>query len=104
MEHKIQMNKEIINRALHSVIDDGQIKVPGWAKRIKLDIGLSVNAPNSEVWINKNDDLCVFGFEPNPYNISHIHNGSGHKIFSVQKMMEVHLVYSNQSILVSKIK
>jgi hypothetical protein len=83
MEHKIQMNQEIINRVLHSVINDGQIKVPTWAKRIKLDIGLSVNAPNSEVWINKNDDLCVFGFEPNPYNISHIHNG--------EKIWPVHL-------------
>ena len=46
-------------------------------KRIKIDIGLSHNVPHTLIWLgndNKNDDLYIFGFEPNPYNIKSILN------------------------------
>ena len=33
---------------------------------IKLDIGLSYNAPFSQVWLEKEPDLVVVGFEPHP--------------------------------------
>jgi FkbM family methyltransferase len=43
-------------------------KVPNHIKRIKLDVGLSYSAPHSQIWLdnNKENDLYVFGFEPNP--------------------------------------
>jgi FkbM family methyltransferase len=34
--------------------------------RVKIDVGLSYNAPQSQVWLEKQNDLVVFGFEPNP--------------------------------------
>ena len=41
-------------------------------KKIKIDIGLSYNAPQSKIWLDKEPDLMVIGFEPNPENISSI--------------------------------
>lgn len=43
-------------------------KIPENIKRIKLDIGLSYNAPHTQLWFENNieNDLYVFGFEPNP--------------------------------------
>ena len=39
--------------------------IPDHCKRAKLDIGLSYNAPHSQLWLDNNsDDLVVFGFEP----------------------------------------
>jgi FkbM family methyltransferase len=42
------------------------VTMPSYIKRIKIDIGLSYNAPQSQVWLENNPDLFVFGFEPNP--------------------------------------
>jgi len=72
---------KIIESVLNHVVEDNKIKIPEWAKRVKIDVGLSVNAPNSEVWINNDSDLCVFGFEPNTYNVKHLH--SGEKIWPI---------------------
>jgi len=72
-----------IETVLKNIIDNGKIKIPEWSRRVKIDVGLSINAPNSEVWINKDSDLCVFGFEPNTYNIKHIYDG--------EKIWPVHL-------------
>lgn len=52
--------------------EDGYIKIPDWAKRVKIDIGLSENAPQSQRWLEKEKDLLIFGFEPNPKNIEKI--------------------------------
>jgi hypothetical protein len=52
-------------------------KIPLNKKRVKIDIGLSYNAPQSQVWFkndNDDDDLYIFGFEPNPYNVKSILN------------------------------
>lgn len=45
-------------------------------KRIKIDVGLSYNAPQSEVWLTHDKDLFVFGFEPNPECINSINAGT----------------------------
>ena len=45
---------------------DGKINIPSHIKHIKLDIGLSYNAPMSQYWLSHEEDLVVFGFEPNP--------------------------------------
>ena len=41
-------------------------------KNIKLDIGLSYNAPMSQIWLNKEPNVFVFGFEPNIESVSNI--------------------------------
>jgi len=52
-------------------------KIPLNKKRIKIDIGLSYCAPHTQLWFendNINDDLYVFGFEPNIFNYETIIN------------------------------
>jgi FkbM family methyltransferase len=39
--------------------------IPEGIKRIKIDVGLSYNAPMSQIWLSQEPDLFVFGFEPN---------------------------------------
>jgi FkbM family methyltransferase len=45
-------------------------------KRVKIDIGLSYNAPHSQIWLDHDKDLVVFGFEPNPENINSLSSGN----------------------------
>lgn len=54
---------------------DGKIKLPENTKHVKLDIGLSYNAPHSGYWLKHEEDLQVFGFEPYPENIKNIRRG-----------------------------
>lgn len=51
---------------------------------VKLDIGLSYNAPQSQVWLEKEDNVLVFGFEPNPESVDTISAGN------IQKRDEYH--------------
>ena len=46
--------------------------IPASTKRIKIDVGLSTCAPQSQKWLDHDNDLFVFGFEPNPYNLEHL--------------------------------
>ena len=41
-------------------------QIPENIKHVNIDIGLSYNAPQSQVWLSNTPDLFVFGFEPNP--------------------------------------
>ena len=50
--------------------------IPKNCTHIKLDIGLSYNAPQSQSWLKKEDNLMVFGFEPNPDSVKCIQNGN----------------------------
>lgn len=43
--------------------------IPSSIKRVKIDVGLSYNAPQSQVWLQQEKDLFVFGFEPNPDSV-----------------------------------
>jgi FkbM family methyltransferase len=65
--------------------DGNFIHLPEWCKRVKIDVGLSSNAPQSEVWLQKENDLIVFGFEPVPSNILHIQNQSSPWPLRLQK-------------------
>lgn len=56
--------------------EDGKIHIPSHMKHIKLDIGLSYSAPMSQQWLMHEDDLLVFGFEPNPASVTSILQGS----------------------------
>lgn len=53
----------------------GFLDFPDWTKRVKIDVGLSVNAPHSQVWLEKQNDVFVIGFEPVQKNIQAILNG-----------------------------
>jgi FkbM family methyltransferase len=53
-----------------------KIKLPKWCKRLKIDIGLSENAPQTKVWLENQSDLIVFGFEPVKDNFKKILRGT----------------------------
>lgn len=50
------------------------IDIPSWCKRVKIDIGLGHNAPQSEIWLENDPELLVFAFEPVSSNIRMISN------------------------------
>jgi FkbM family methyltransferase len=50
------------------------IDIPTWCKRVKIDIGLGHNAPQSEIWLESDPDLLVFAFEPVSSNVNLIRN------------------------------
>lgn len=56
--------------------EDGKINIPSSIKHIKLDIGLSYSAPMAQYWLNHEEDLYVFGFEPNPASVASILEGA----------------------------
>lgn len=50
-------------------------KIPANIKKIKIDIGLSNEAPQSRIWFDnddKNNDLFIFGFEPNSQSLENL--------------------------------
>jgi hypothetical protein len=69
------MKNNLIKDVLSPILQNDKILIPEWAKRVKIDVGTSSNAPFSEFWINNDNELCVFGFEPNKYNIYNFTNG-----------------------------
>jgi hypothetical protein len=52
------------------------IKLKENIKRVRLDVGTSLTAPNSAFWLSKYTDMAVFGFEPNPFNAECVRNGT----------------------------
>lgn len=58
---------------------DGKIEIPSDIKHIKLDIGLSYSAPMSQYWLTHEDNLLIFGFEPNPLCVTSILQGATKK-------------------------
>jgi FkbM family methyltransferase len=72
---ELLMNK-IVKEVLKSFLDESnKIKIPEELDRVLLDIGTSYNAPHCQVWTEETKDVCVFGFEPNPFNIKCIKSG-----------------------------
>jgi hypothetical protein len=69
------MNDEMKHKLFSHILENDKIKIPTWAKRVKLDVGTSLNAPNSQKWLDVDSELCVFGFEPNIYNLQILHTG-----------------------------
>jgi len=56
------MERHILDSGL--VLKNGFINLPEKVVRIKIDVGLSGNAPHSEIWTEHDDKLVVIGFEP----------------------------------------
>ncbi len=46
--------------------------IPKKLSHVKLDIGLSYNAPQSHFWLKMEKKLLIFGFEPNPEAIKRL--------------------------------
>tara|TARA_R110000824_G_scaffold53465_4_gene148008 strand:- start:7 stop:693 length:687 start_codon:yes stop_codon:yes gene_type:complete len=51
------------------LLEAGVIKVPAYAKQVKIDVGLSHTAVNSLLWISNPllADRHIFGFDPHPF-------------------------------------
>lgn len=56
--------------------DDGKIFIAEEFKHVKIDVGLSYNAPMSQNWLSHEEALVVFGFEPNPAAVDSILHGA----------------------------
>lgn len=54
-------------------------KIPQSCSHVKIDIGLSYNAPQSAIWLEKEQDVMVFGFEPNPQAYENLIKGNVQK-------------------------
>ena len=54
---------------------DFNYSIPENCTHVKLDVGLSWNAPYCQGWLAKEPNLMVFGFEPNPELVYIIPNG-----------------------------
>ena len=63
-----------------SLDENNKILIPSYAKKIKLDIGLCFHAPMSQQWLEIDNDLFVFGFEPNPFAIEQIRKGPNEEL------------------------
>lgn len=55
---------------------DGKIDIPRHIEHVKLDIGLAYNAPHSQYWLSHEENLYVFGFEPNPTSVEIVKQGA----------------------------
>ncbi len=64
----------LLNNAV-PMTESGKIRIPDHLKHVKLDIGLSYAAHYSQYWLSHEEDLVVFGFEPNPAAISSVLDG-----------------------------
>jgi FkbM family methyltransferase len=61
------------------LFENNKIKIPSNFKHIKLDIGLSYSAPQTQEWLQNQTDLIVFGFEPNPESVKSIKSPTNSK-------------------------
>jgi hypothetical protein len=68
MEFNIK-NMEILKYIPKKIVENGKIKIPDWCEKIRIDVGLSHNAPNSQNWLESIDNLLVIGVEPNKSSI-----------------------------------
>ena len=66
------MNEILLKSGLE--IYDSKISLPNWCKRVKIDVGLSHNAPQSFEWIKQDSDLLILGFEPVLKNVDSVNN------------------------------
>lgn len=54
-------------------IKNGVIDLPTTCKRVKIDVGLSGDASQSAIWLDRDPDLVVFGFEPVKTNLEQLY-------------------------------
>lgn len=81
--------------------ENNKIKIAENIKRVKIDIGLSYNAPQSQVWLKKEKDLLVFGFEPYPENIKSIIIGAKKRKSSHGEPLNIKYIKNNHFKIIS---
>lgn len=59
--------------------------IPENINKIKIDIGLSADHPHSRNWLSQDNDLYVFGFEPNIESVNILKNIN----FELQRRLEI---------------
>lgn len=62
-----------INFKLDDYKEKEEIIIPEGIKRVSIDVGLAFNAPNSALWIEKEENIYVLAFEPNPTNLKYLY-------------------------------
>ena len=62
VHYSIIVEAHILSSGL--LLKNAKIHLPEWVTSIKIDVGLSGNAPQSEIWTEHDENLVVFGFEP----------------------------------------
>jgi len=81
-------------------IENGKIILPDWVKRVRIDIGLSYNAPITQKWLSESGgDMIVFGFEPNPVAIKRILECKPKKHISHGDPLENKYIKSGEAII-----
>lgn len=55
---------DIIKNVLNPILKNNKIYIDSKFEKVKIDIGLSISAPNSELWLQNESNLMVIGFEP----------------------------------------
>lgn len=65
---KLQLILKNNNVPMH----DNLIVIPDWVQHIKIDVGLSYNAPITQKWLDHENNLLVFAFEPNPAAVARL--------------------------------
>ena len=69
-------------------------------KHVKIDIGLSYNAPYSMKWLQNQSDLLVFGFEPNPESLSFLLNPNTRRYNRYRGWMNFENPYLNKNFFI----
>jgi FkbM family methyltransferase len=67
------MRKFLVEKGFQ--FDGDYLHIPEKYNRVKIDVGLSVNAPQSAIWLSRDPKLFIFGFEPVSQNIQAIKRG-----------------------------
>ena len=86
------MMRDFIQEYCH-IFEGQKIKIPAGFSRIKIDVGLSSNAPQSEMWLRRDPDLLVFGFEPVSRNLAAIRSGTSDWPLKIEPRRINHSLY-----------
>ena len=71
--------------------------IPSNSKKLFIDVGLAIDAPNSANWLISHDDAFVVGIEPSPENISILKKGRPANVsFSYLRLEDQSIILKNE--------
>lgn len=71
--------------------------IPSSSKKLFIDVGLAIDAPNSANWLVNHDDAFVVGVEPSPENISILKKGRPADVsFSYLRLEDQSIILKNE--------
>jgi len=85
------IKQEVLEKSgiLSTLDENGFYKIPDDVEKIRFDIGTSIDAQNSALWLARHKDLFVLGIEPNKDSIKELHQRtyppSHHRIVSLDE-------------------